>query len=124
MRITHQIDFARRVVVLTASGELTDEGILDIHDELMKDPDVRPDFALLIDLREAIGRDLTTAAVRSLAERFLVFSPESRRAVVVQSDFGFGMARMYESLRGEKGGGMSVFRDIDEALLWVRTGDR
>lgn len=53
-----------------------------------------------------------------LVERALVLAPTSRRAVVVPSDLGFGMARMYEMLR-TKGGAPRVFRDYDEAVRWV-----
>ena len=43
--------------------------------------------------------------------------------MVVPSDFGMGMGRMYQMLRDGEGGGMSVFRDIDEARHWVMGGE-
>ena len=114
-----QVDGAARVVIVTVSGALGDAELQGIGDQLEKNTDVAPDFALLIDLRQADGKSVTSAGVRALATRGLVFSPASKRAVVVPSDLGFGMARMYEMLREGRGGGMRVFRDYDEAKRWV-----
>jgi hypothetical protein len=121
VRVQRQIDPRKRVVTLRVSGELDDSGLLRLADELRKDPEVQPDFSLLIDLTGASGRQVTSGGVRTLVSEPLVLSPTSRRAVVVPSDLGYGMARMYE-LQREKGGATRVFRDFDEALRWV-TGE-
>jgi stage II sporulation SpoAA-like protein len=114
-----QVDGASRVVIVTVSGVLGDAELQSLGDQLEKNPEVAPDFALLIDLRQADGKSVTSAGVRSLATRALVFAAASKRAVVVPSDLGFGMARMYEMLREGRGGGMRVFRDYEEARRWV-----
>jgi hypothetical protein len=119
MQVERRIDSAARVVVLEVSGDLGDRDLLSLADELEKDPEVEADFSLLIDLRRAIGQGVTSAGVRKLVARPLVLSPESRRAVVVPSDLGFGMARMYEMLREDRGGAVRVFRDYEEARRWV-----
>jgi hypothetical protein len=122
MRTERETDAVARVVVLKVSGDVGDRELLDLADELEKAPDVEADFSFLIDLRQANGRNVTSAGVQALAQRPLVFSPESRRAVLVPSELGFGMARMYELLRQEGGGATHVFRDYDAAHRWVRTG--
>lgn len=119
MRVAREIDSESRVVILTVSGKLTDQGLVGLYDEVRQADGVTPDFALLIDLRQADGHEVTTGAVASLAQRPLLLSGESRRAVVVPSEFGFGMARMYELLREARGGGFRVFRDFDEARRWL-----
>ena len=122
MKIERKIDAAARVVTLQVNGALGDQELLSLANELEKAPEVRSDFSLLIDLRQAAGRDVTSAGVRALVARPLVLSTASRRAVVVPSDLGFGMARMYELLRGDQGGATRVFRDYEEARRWVETG--
>ena len=118
--VDREIDASNRVVTLAVSGELSDEGLLSLSAALRIAPEVEPDFGLLIDLRYAVGRNVTTKGVQELAWLPLVFFPDSRRAVVVPSDLGFGMARIYQSLRDEQpGGGIGVFRDLDEARRWV-----
>ena len=84
---------------------------------------MKPDYALLIDLSEANGGAVTSLGVRALSTQPLVLSPTSRRAVVVPSDLGYGMARMYEMLRDERGGVVRAFRDLAEARRWVTGRD-
>jgi hypothetical protein len=122
MRIERKIDAAARVVILEVSGDLGDPELLGLAEELEKAPEAEADFSLLMDLREASGKNVTSAGVRALAARPLVLSAASRRAVVVPSELGFGMARMYEMLREERGGAPRVFRDYDAARRWVETG--
>ena len=122
MRLERKTDATARLVVLEVSGDLGDEDLLSLAEELEKASEVGSDFSLLIDLRQANGEQVTSAGARALAARPLVLAPECRRAVVVQSDLGFGMARMYEVLREERCA-PRVFRDYDEAERWVKTGD-
>jgi hypothetical protein len=123
MPLTHEIDSVRRIVIVTLSGELTDERLFTLYDELKESPEIRTDFAILIDLRQASGRNLTSAGVGALAQRPLMLSPEARRAVVVPSDFGSGMARMYNALREAQSGEVAIFRNFAEAMRWIETGE-
>jgi hypothetical protein len=123
MRFSREVDRTNRLVILGVSGELDDDGLLELAAGLRNVPDVKPDFALLIDLREASGLAVTGGGVRALVAEPLVLSPASRRAVVVPTDLGFGMARMYEMLREDRGGVTRAFRDFDEARRWVTSRD-
>jgi hypothetical protein len=123
MRVSREIDRIHRVILLGVSGPLEDAGLLSLAADLRSDPEVKPDFALLIDLREASGLAVTAAGVRALVAQPLILSPASRRAVVVPSDLGFGMARMYEMLREDGGGATRAFRDFAEARRWVTSRD-
>jgi hypothetical protein len=119
MRVSREVDRTDRVVVLCVSGELDDAGLLGLSAALGAAGELPQDFALLVDLRQASGVRVTAAGVRSLVAQPLVLSPDSRRAVVVPTDLGFGMARMYEMLREGRNGGVRAFRDFDEARRWV-----
>jgi hypothetical protein len=123
MRVSREIDRENRVVVLGVSGTLDDEGLLQLVSQLRSDPEVKPDYALLIDLSQANGVAVTSLGVRALSAQPLVLSATSRRAVVVPTDLGFGMARMYEMLRDERGGVARPFRDLAEARRWVTGRD-
>jgi hypothetical protein len=61
--------------------------------------------------------------VRALAKRPFALLPASRRGIVVPSDLGYGMARVYEALRNAQGGAIRVFRDYEQAERWVATGE-
>jgi len=120
MNVDQEIDHTRRLVILTISGEITDQDLLALADRMANTPSINKSFAMLVDLRFASGLKVTTEGVRKLAERPLVLAAESRRAVVVPSPLGYGMARMYEMLRGT--GATKVFMDYDEARTWVEAG--
>ena len=82
-------------------------------------PEILEGYSLLIDLRQASGKNLTTAGVRALTSRELPLAPGSRIAVVVPSEFGFGVARMYEAHRGERSSEFRPFRDLEEDRRWI-----
>ncbi len=119
METSYEVDSIHSVLLVRLSGDLTDAALIQLHAEISSHPEVKRDFSMLIDLRQASGGTVTTAGVEALSRRSMVLSPQSRRAVVVPSDFGFGMARMYDTLREEVGGGVQIFRDIDEAKRWL-----
>jgi len=120
----YKIDKERKLVMTTHSGVLTIADALGHQEKLPKDPDFDPSFSQLFDVTHVTDVQLTAEDVRRLA-RTSVFSPDSRRAIVVDSDLKFGLARMFEVLRdtmGEKG--IRVFRNLEDALDWIFAKDR
>ncbi len=114
-----KIDKEHRLVMSTLSGVLTMADALAHQENLRKHPDFDPSFSQLIDGTQLTGVELRREDVQRLA-RDAVFSPDSRRAFVTNTDAAFGLARMFETLRdtmGEKG--IRVFRNLDEGLDWV-----
>jgi len=120
----YKIDKERKLVMTTYSGVLTIAEALGHQEKLPKDPDFDPSFSQLFDVTHVTDVQLTAEDVRLLA-RASVFSRDSRRAILVDSDLKFGLARMFEELRntmGEKG--IRVFRNLDEALDWIFAKDQ
>ena len=119
MPASYNIDKERRLVISTVSGVVTLADGLAHQRNLRNDPDFDPSFSQLMDFRQVIRVDLSGEDVRKLAQT-TIFSPNSRRAMLVSSDLEYGLARMFEILRetmGERG--IRVFRDLNEALDWV-----
>ncbi len=103
----------------SGTGTFNKEYALSHQDRLLADPDFDPSFSQLLDFTHVAKIDLTAADVELLAVRN-IFSPESRRAILVPNDLAFGFGRMYEILReaaGERG--IRIFRSLEEALEWV-----
>jgi hypothetical protein len=122
MPMSYRIDEVHGILEVTIEGELSGEELAAWTEEVRADPAFRPTFDQLLDLRGAQGTRLETAAVRELAQNKPLFARTSRRAIVVASDFGFGMARMFQAMRGEEAGEIQVFRDIEEAQAWLASG--
>jgi len=117
----YKIDKERRLVMSSGSGVLTKEDIFEHQERLSKDPDFDPTFSQLSDFTHITKIDITPEDVRLAAQKNL-FSPQSRRAMLVKDDLQFGLARMFEihrELAGEKG--IRVFRKIEDALDWIFT---
>lgn len=93
---------------------------LDEHQaRLVKDADFDPSFSQLSDFLQVTRVEVTPDDVRVFAEKG-VFSPSSRRAILVKDDLAFGLARIFQThreLRGEPG--IRVFRQLDAALTWL-----
>ncbi len=115
----YKIDRENRLVMTTASGVFTLADILAHEEKLRLDPDFDPSFSQLLDASHITKLEITSEHIRRLAQDSL-FSPDSRRALLVSNDAAFGLARMFEILRESAGDtGIEVFRSLDEALEWV-----
>jgi hypothetical protein len=116
---SYQIDKLRRLVVSTASGFLTAADILAHQRKLQVDADFDPACSQIVDCTAVTGIDLSPDDVRSVTAA-TIFSPHSRRAVVVATDEQFGFARMFKMMREAQGEyGIRIFRDRNEALHWA-----
>jgi hypothetical protein len=115
----YKIDVPGRLVNVQVDGILCDADLVDGDSALRNDPEFDPAFYQLLDLSKADGSEVTADGVRALASRPPLFSSSARRALVVRSDLGFGMSRMFELLREGKSGEVRVFRVIDEARAWL-----
>ena len=85
----------------------------------MRDPDFDPSFSQIADFRSVTGIEISADEIRQIAQSS-VFSPHSRRALIMPNDSVYRLGRMYEILRGFQGEqGIRVVRSLEEALDWV-----
>lgn len=119
MPATYEIDKRRRLVITTALEQFAVADGLAHQERLLKDPDFDPTFSQIMDVTRIDFSGVTADDIRKLAERN-VFSPGSRRAIVVSSTFVYGFGRMFEMLRENAGeSGIRIFRDMDDAIDWI-----
>jgi hypothetical protein len=119
MPARYQIDKERRLVITTVWGLLTLADALAHQHSLVKDRDFDPSFSQVMDLTQITQYDVDANDIFKIAQRS-VFSPESRRAIIVKDDLSYGFGRMFEMLRENAGEiGIRVFRHREEALDWV-----
>jgi len=64
---------------------------------------------------------VTGAGIRQLAT-VSVFQPGTPRALVVTSPVMYGLARMFQTLRGLQGELIAVFRELEAACAWLEEG--
>ena len=115
----YKIDKERRVVLSTGSGVLTLEDFLTHQKRLLNDLDFDPSYSQLADFTQVTQLIPVTGGVEKVAQKD-VFSPASRRAIVVKNDLQYGFARMFQIHRDLSAeSGIRVFRNMDEALDWI-----
>ena len=118
MPFRYEIDRARRLVLSTATGTVTDEDLHTHMRRLAADPNFDPTYRQLVDLRDVSNVDVTSGGLRALGSSNPWKEP-TRRAVVCERDVVFGLARMYQLLTDDDPHEVQVFREISEALDWL-----
>lgn len=119
----YTIDKARRIVMSSGSGILTKADLIAHRRKLTSDPDFDPDYSQVMDFSDVMDVDVEASDIREMATEH-VFSPASRRAIIVRTNAIYGLARIFEihrDMRGERG--VRVFRNREEGLAWA-LGDR
>ena len=119
MPYEYSVDPGRRLVRVRMWGELTTAEILTVVQRLIDDPGISANFSQLIDLTDASVTAITGDHVRQIASSNL--DPISRRAFVTPNSLIYGLARMFESLRGARHAPerIAVFTTLQEAEAWL-----
>lgn len=118
MPATYRLDPGYRLVWSRAWGVVTDDELQAHSRALAADPRFEPSFRQLQDLTDVGEPRVTLEGLRVVAQ-INPFGENARRAVLVATDFTFGLARMHEMLRGEARDELQVFRDRAAALEWL-----
>jgi hypothetical protein len=111
----------QRLVLSIGRGRVTFDEITEHRKRLLRDPGFNPIFNQLNDFTAATQTDISGTQVSWFASRS-VFSPSSRRAMVVTNPALFGIARQFEVYHGERAT-VHVFRDWSSALKWLGLHD-
>jgi len=120
MPVQYVIHTGYRLVVTTGEGRVTFDEVRAHQDRLLNDPDFNPEFCQLMDGTSVADFALSANEIRRVVGRKL-FSPMSRRALVVTNKFMYGMARMLSTYyeMSNVSSPMSIFHDRTSALKWL-----
>lgn len=123
MAIDYRID-EEGIVWIRAIGKAPPEDYRELLRRLESDPVARPEMPRICDYRKvevSLNRD-QMHEVAELARHAGRHIWGSRTAVLVSDDAAYGMTRMFQVLVEDTGQPFEVFRDVDEALAWIRSG--
>ena len=115
---SYQIDAERGVVTCCAWGVLTNADLREHYRRLAADPDFRPSYAQLADLRGVTEYTVDSELIESAA-RAQIFDPGTRRAFVAPHGVAFGLARMFAAHSASVGQVLEVFSQIEDAEAWL-----
>jgi hypothetical protein len=119
MAIRIEVSIENRLVYVHYEGLVDDGLLLGADDDLRANADFRPHFDQIADLSAAHGQAVTRQGIQALVSRPPLFGTQSRRAIVVSNELGYGLVRMFELMRDSSAGEIRVFKDIDEAYAWL-----
>jgi hypothetical protein len=116
MPVQYTVDPTRRLVVSSVAPPLSSFELMRLCSDLSTDKRFKPNFK---QLHEVHAGALASIHYRDLAhlKEEDPFATSSIRAIVVHTDDDYGMARLYELLRG---GNLHVFRSMREAERFLR----
>ena len=121
MPATFLIDHDERIVRSRAWGLLLDRDLVETQRRLREDPRFEPTFCQIFDFTAVEQLALTSEGLRKLAADS-PFARDARRAIVVNGEGAYGMARMYAMLSDRDPEYFRIFRDTASALKWLRDG--
>lgn len=123
MEHTIQFDAEGGYVLLTTSGKASIEGFQRMHREMVSHPEWSRNIHLLMDHRGLDSREVSAEDVQHMAlwrTDLKKLSDHIRIATVVETDLGFGLMRMWETLtEGIVRAEHRIFRSMDEAKAWL-----
>jgi hypothetical protein len=115
---TYRLEPDKRVVVTRFSGDVSDEDLLQHSASLAADSAFESSFNQIVDTRGVSNVGVTAEGIRELAG-VTPFSPESRRAIIADSDVVFGLSRIFELSTGADSDHFRVCRTPEDALDWL-----
>ena len=106
----------------TATGDISVKEITNALAARLQDPDYRPGMRVLWDCRNGNISALSTAEI----ERLIAFNSQHANArgggvsaIVVSRDVDYGICRMFLAYADSLPWPSSVFRDFEDAILWL-----
>lgn len=125
MPIEYRIDHRRRVVLARGHGTVNHEDVFGYQRDVWSRRDVAG-YDELVDMSDVKEIVLSSPdrvrELASLSADMDAAATASRFAIVAPEDFAFGLGRMYEAYRElnpQSTKRVSVFRSLDEALVFL-----
>ncbi len=119
--IEFSIDDDRNLTIVAVTGEVS---AAEIREAIEKHNAAKITQNILWDLSQITSAVVTPSDIQEfalLANKFTVQRQGGKTAVVVPTDFAFGMSRIYDNIQEifQKNVQHMTFRDRDAALLWL-----
>ncbi len=116
MTYLFEFDSAHRVLRCTMTGLVTDEGLCEYCKAAANHVQRRDPAASILNLTQVSSIEISSVTIRNLASS----SPSPQCAslpqfIVAPSDYGYGMARMFQLWGGRVRPGLQVVRSLAEA---------
>jgi hypothetical protein len=123
MKYTIEFKPEYNAAVIIGTGNVTRNGISSFHNEYLNDERWEPGMNIIIDFRELYFSNFQSDDIDFIKDLVIGSREEmgdGKLAIIISSENDFGLGRMWEIKTDSfVDFGISVFREIDEALEWL-----
>jgi hypothetical protein len=113
-------DVKNNVLRVTVEGRVTDAIMLDAYTTVARYVASRPPCRGIIDVTPVTKFDVSSSAIRQMAESSPAFPTAYVRVFVASTSFVYGMARMFQMLGEKTRPNLHIVRTLDEAYLLLQ----
>ena len=113
------IDKAQQVVIVTFAGEVGDADLLGIAAATKAHPQFNPSFSEIVDFSAVTGGNVSTFALRSLAQRPSIYDRASKHIVIAPQSHVFGLSRMFQVFAENTRPKMAIVHTLNEARNYL-----
>jgi hypothetical protein len=111
-------------VLLIASGEITGKEIIQALQNLLNDPDFKPNIDSIWDFRSVTTRLIDAQEITDLINFVRTIQEKRGRdyrvAIIVTRDMDYGLARMFEVHSQDLPFQVRIFEDLEQAKSWLK----
>jgi len=122
MPIEYSIDKDLGVVFTTASDVLREYELLEHKRKLISDPDFKPGFVELSDIRHIADLSITAGGIHRFVaqdDADAELLKDYKLAIVVSGALEYAMGVIYETMSSEQSRNVRIFRDMGLAREWL-----
>jgi hypothetical protein len=115
--MAHVLEFdpEEKIVRVTVSGELTDQGALELYSSVRLFTSTHDVRGGILDLSPVTSFAVGADGVRRMARNPPLFAPPIVRVIVAPGDLVFGMSRLFQISRSEVHSDLHVVHTLEEA---------
>ncbi|MGD1023677.1 MAG: hypothetical protein ABR880_12900 [Candidatus Sulfotelmatobacter sp.] len=123
MAIVVDFDVKNNILRATVQGRMSGALLLEFYAATAKYMESHPPCRGIFDFSQATEFEVSSHAIRQLAAAAPAFPPGYARVLVIDKDFIYGLARMFQILSEKTRPDLHVVRTMDEAyrLLQVES---
>lgn len=114
-------------IVFIRVNQIVDvDDLLSMRQMLIEDPEFISGMPTLYDIRQEAVNVITKEHIRTIGDQtdsIIHRRGKHRTALLAGDDLSFGLSRMYEILGEHPDINLTVFRDEEEAINWLKEDD-
>jgi hypothetical protein len=124
MPITYEIDHEHRIIMQVFRGVIRNDEFLKFSEQVFRLPEFNAGYSEFADFSDGNLKNISSETLQQSAALSKSMapdrSPNARLGIYAPEDFNYGISRMFQLVNDAPDDLTRVFRDLDQALAWLR----